>query len=378
VSRRRALGALVLGALLAGLGAAPAAAQEAGGTVVRRGSITEDLYVAGGRVDVLATVDGDVVAAGGHVSLGERITGDVMAAGVDVTVHGQVEDDVRAAGGYLSLAAEIGGDLTAAGASVGLLPESHVRGKVWVAGNEIDLRGRVGRWVRAVGNTVRIGGEIEGDVEIIARQVEILPTARLGGRLTYRSPAEARVAPGARLLGPVTHQRVELPDVRAAVRSAAWILAGTGVLALAAAGLALVLLFPGATTAAALTIGTDPWRSLALGFALFVAVPAAVVVLMGTVVGFVLGAAVLALHAVWLLVGFLVAATFVGGLATRLPRRGPSRGWAALSLLLGLVVLALLPALPILGVLVVGLCLLGGVGAVALRAYRRPALPAGP
>jgi hypothetical protein len=83
-------------ALLAG---STTAAQQIGQIVVKRGTITEDLYLGGGTVDVRADVTGEVVAAGGRVIIEQRVTGDVLAAGGTVDVAADVLDDVRAAGG---------------------------------------------------------------------------------------------------------------------------------------------------------------------------------------------------------------------------------------------------------------------------------------
>ena len=52
------------GTLMLALGAAAVASgQEAGGTIVKRGALAGDLYLAGQRIDVLADVHGDLVAA---------------------------------------------------------------------------------------------------------------------------------------------------------------------------------------------------------------------------------------------------------------------------------------------------------------------------
>lgn len=74
--------------------AAPCA-QEAGDTVIKRGTIEEDVYLAGGTVDVEARIVGDVVAAGGFVTVAEEVQGDAMLAGGTVMLRGRVHDDVR-------------------------------------------------------------------------------------------------------------------------------------------------------------------------------------------------------------------------------------------------------------------------------------------
>jgi hypothetical protein len=60
-------------------------------------------------------------------------------------------------------------------------------------------------------------------------------------------------------------------------------------LALAVTGVVVVLFFPSFTASAATTIATDPWRSAALGVAMFVAAPVTAALLAITVLGLPLG-----------------------------------------------------------------------------------------
>ena len=83
--------------VLFALAAAPAAAQEARGMVVLRGTYDENVYLAGGTVDSRAKVRGDVTAAGGQVALVGTVAGDVLAAGGQVRFAGDVGGEAVAA-----------------------------------------------------------------------------------------------------------------------------------------------------------------------------------------------------------------------------------------------------------------------------------------
>jgi len=368
--RRSRVAGTVAGWLVAAALAAPGLAQEAGRTVVERGTVREDLYLAGGRVDVLATVEGDVVAAGGRVRLGRDVRGDVLAAGGDVTVEGRVADDVRVAGGLVTLRAEVGGDVTAVGGSVTLPPEATVRGKAWLAGGEVDARGRVGGWLRAAARTVRLGGEIGGDVHVVATTVEVLPGTRIRGALVYRSLRPAAIPPGVEIAGGVRHEPADVPEVGRVLRGVGLALVAATVGGVLPAGAVLGLLFPGLTAASAAAVRRSPWRSLGVGFATLVAAPAAGVVLVATVVGAPVGLALLALYAVAVLAGLLVGATCLGALGTRLFRREPTRGRVVATTLTGVVALALLQLVPVAGALLAGLALVLGLGGMTLHGYR--------
>jgi cytoskeletal protein CcmA (bactofilin family) len=359
---------LALGLMLA-LGPSTLSAQEAGPTILKRGVIAEDVYASGGRVDILAEVDGDVVAAGGRVSVGRLVKGDVIAAGGDVSIAGKVLDDVRAAGGLVTIDAHIAGDAVAAGGSVSLRPESQVDGKAWLVGGDIEVHGTVGKRLRAAGGRIRIAGDVHGDVDLVARRIEILPGARITGSLTYRSPQEAKIDPAAHIGGTLT--RLPAPARLATVsRGVAWIAGVVFLASLMVSGIVLLLLFPNFSTAAARTVATDPWKSLGMGIAVLVATPVAAGLLMSTLLGMPLGLTILSLYFVSLLWGFLTAATFVGDLGIRLFRGGPSKGWRVLSLIAALVVLAIIGAIPIVGAVILFLALLFGLGAWTVHGYR--------
>jgi hypothetical protein len=87
-----------------------------------------------------------------------------------------------------------------------------VGGAAWLAGRRVDVAGRVGRDLRAAAVRVRISGVIEGDVVLAARDIELLPGARIAGTLTYWSSQEARVAPGVQVDGRIVRRQPEYLD----------------------------------------------------------------------------------------------------------------------------------------------------------------------
>lgn len=348
-------------------------AQEAGRSVVKRGVIAEDLYVAGGKVDILAEVDGDVVAVGGRMSIGQLVQGDVVVAGGAVSVKGQVLDDVRVAGGTVTIGAHVGGDVVAVAGDLSLLPESDVAGKAWLTGGTIEIGGSIGKELKASAGHIRLAGQVGGDVHLAARHIEILPTARIKGDLIYRSSRSAKIDPAAQIEGQVTHHPIELAEKAAWVKRAIVRIGGIlFLLGLMAAGIVLFLLFSNFTLAAARTIGSHPWYSLGLGFALLVSTPIAACLLIITIVGMPLGLTVCALYAVALLLGFLTTAFFLGDLGSRLLRRGPelSKGWRVLSLIVAILVLGLLWLTPIAGTVILLFVLLFGLGAWSIHGYQ--------
>jgi len=355
---------LVIGLVLVG---APLAAQQVGETVTKRGTIQEDQYLAGRTVDVRADVRGDVVVVGGQVLIAERVSEDVLAAGGTVDVGGDVLDDVRAAGGTVTLRGRIGSDAIAAGGTVLLEPSATVGGRAWFGGGDIRVAGRVATRLRASGDRVAISGVVEGDVEVVAQHVEILPSARITGSLTYRSPHEAQIDPAAVIGGDVVRLPFKGPSTRAKLLGRVLLIMSLGAL-----GAVLILLFPGFSQGVVGTLRNDPWLSAALGIGALVGGPVLGILLVVTLVGAALGITGLAVYMLVILAGLLAGALCVGELILGLlsqSSRG-SLGASILALLIGLVILSLLRWIPVVGEVTCAVVLLLGLGALVLQAYR--------
>jgi cytoskeletal protein CcmA (bactofilin family) len=367
----------LLGPCLALLLSSPVAAQVTGKAVVKRGIIAENLYVAGRTVDVQADVKGDLLAAGEQVVIGGLVKEDVTAAGRHVRLHADVGDDVRAVGETVDLDGQIGGDVVAAAGRVTLGRASRVRGKTWLAGGTVEVQGTVDKWLRAVGSTLRIAGEVRGNVSLTGQRIEILPSARIDGDLTYRSPQAAQIDPGAQIRGRVTRLPIAFVDrISGVLQGIFWILWLALSLGFLVAGMVLVLLFPNASLAAARTIGRAPGKSFLLGLVLLAAVPIAVVLLLFTLISVPLALALLALYFVLLLIGFLATAVFLGDLGIGRSRDEPSAGGNVVRLAVGLILLYLVWLIPYAGPPSLVLAIIFGFGAWAIsgyRAYRGPA-----
>jgi cytoskeletal protein CcmA (bactofilin family) len=349
-------------------------AQETGATVILRGTLTDNVYVAGGTVDVSGDLERDLVAAGGTINIRQLVKGDVIIAGGSVNVSGRVGDDVRAAGGTITIGGPVGGEVVAVGGTVTLTPEARVDGRTWLSGGRVVMAGRIGRELKVAAAEVSVTGDVEGDMQIAARTIEILSTARIKGDLVYTSEKPARIDPGAQIRGRVTYTKSGLTQrarrigliVIALVRIA--LLVGVIV-----CGVALLLLFPGFAIPAARTIRSDPWKSLGLGFLVLIGTPIVGIVLVMTIIGIPVGLALGAFYMVALLLGYLTAAVFLGDQGARLVGRGPElpTGPRVLSLVLSLVALALVRLIPVLGGIVTLLAVVTGLGAVSHHAFRR-------
>ena len=352
----------------------PARAQEAGATVVLRGKLTDNTYVAGGTVDVLAEVERDLVVAGGTINIRDFVKGDVAVAGGSVNISARVGDDIRAAGGTVIVGGEVGGDVVAIGGTVTLTPEAKVAGRAWLNGGKVTVAGRIARELKVAAGVVSVAGEVDGNVHIAAGVIEILPTARIKGDLTYTSANAAKIDPGAQVQGSVTHRRSELAQRAGRFGRVFFVVARAVLLAgLIVFGVVLLLLLPGFMLSAAQAIRSHFWKSLGLGFLVFIVTPVVAIIVIASVIGIPVGLALAALYPIALVVGYLTAAVFLGDLGARLIGRRPelTTGRRILWLIGTLILLALVRLIPIVGGIVVWLVVLIGLGAAGQEAYRR-------
>lgn len=342
-----------------------------GESVTQHGHVQEDLYLAGSNVTVDAEAEGDVSAAGGRVTIENSVNNDVMAVGGTVELRARVKDDARLAGGEVVVSGNIGDELLAAGGTVVVTPDARIGGRAWLAGGTVEFDGRVAKSLRAAGGTIMIGGEVLGDADLVGEHIEIAKGAIIRGHLNYRSPNEARIDPGARILGAVVVTPIEAP--RAATRTAHVGGFVFKLLALFVTATVLMLLFPDFSTSAARGVRQAPWVALGLGLAVLAAGPLVILVLMLTLIGIWLGLIVLALYLVLLLLGYLTAVLFLAdaGLARLRRAEEPSPGWRLAALAVTLLVLGLLRLLPALGCLLGLLLLVFGLGALTRALWRR-------
>ena len=345
-------------------------AEEPGKTVIKRGIINDDMYAAGRIVDIQADVRGDVVVAGQDVSIHQSVRGDVMAAGETVEIRATVADDVRAAGRKVTLTGSVGGHMVAAGESVHIHSGATIGSWARFAGERIDLAGNIGRDVKAIGDTITVAGKVAGNVELVADQIEILAGAIIRGQLIYHSPNKPQVHPSARIIGGIV-ERPMPPFAREDGKDQAGAAFLLGI-SLMISCLVYFLVLPQFSLAAADTINTNPWISLALGFALLVAVPFAILLLLITLIGHQLALVLLAMYLVSLLLGFLTGVLYVTNSGLRLfgKREAIAKWLRSISIVAALIVLGIVAAIPLLGGLVIFLLLLFGLGALNLKTWR--------
>ena len=377
--RRRAASIIVLALFTIGAAVLPALAAErpeVGETIVKRGRIASDLYAFGGGVDVGADVNGDLIAGGGLVTISHRVQGDLIVGAGSVMVSGLVEKGVRAAGGSVTIAGRVGRNVNVAGGSITIAPEAVVSGSAQLVGGEVRVAGVIGRKLWVAGAVVVLAGEVAGNVEVVAQEIEVLPTARIRGKLVYWSPRPARIDPQATISGRVTHNLPELPSRIARTGTALVTVSRTSfMVGLTIIAVALFLVFPRFTVLASRTVGSDPIKSFGMGLLLFAAIPVLAILSMITILGIPLGLLIFLGFSIALLLGFVLVAFYLGDVGAQafMGRRARQRVVRVAFLILALGILLLARQIPVIGAVLIVVAVILGLGAMTIYVWRRRA-----
>lgn len=338
-----------------------------------RASVGDHRLSAGDEVTLDEYVPGNVYLAAGRVNLGDRVGGSAFATGGEVNVTGSVGRNLYAAGGDLRIEGEVEGDVRAAGGKIRISRGAKLRDNVTLAGGSVEMEGEVGEDLEVFGGSVVINGIIGGDLQIAGEDIRIGPDTRVAGRLEYKSGGTFVIDPRAQVAQGIeeldANDQGWLKKVGRGATRVGGALFSLGVLLL---GALLILGLPGFSREAAATIRREWWQSAGVGCVMLIGVPFAAVILMITVIGIPLALMMIFGYIVLLMLGYVIAALFVGDLA--LERLGGERikslGWRVLFLLLALIALSIVRQLPLIGGLVVALLFVAGIGAFTMRSWR--------
>lgn len=356
----------LLYALIAFVVAFPFATAEAS-VVVRTGetvsvaedqSIDGDFYSAASIINISGEIAGDLSAAGGRTTINGTVTDDALLIGGSVDVHGSVGDDLRVIGGEVVVAEPITGDVFVLGGSVSILSTASVGGDVLIFGGDVEISGPVGGSVLGHSSTLRLDSEIAGDVDVTTNQLTIGDRAVIEGNLTYVSSNLLVRSQDASISGEVVRNDPVMQDVKTGTRDI--IVA------------ALIILFTVAVwfliarkqlAEVVFTATARRPRPMLLGLGTLFLGPLAIMLLMISVLGMVVGMALLFTYILVLILGLVALSAVAGQFALKIFNQ-PSSELTLLTLAAGVITVMLLSLLPVIGPLVLfGLFILS-VGAI--------------
>jgi cytoskeletal protein CcmA (bactofilin family) len=338
-----------------------------------------DLYLTSGTVRIDGVQEGDVTAFTHSVTVTGEVTGDMYVMAETITIDGKVGDSVRYFAHEVKVNGTIEGDLIVFGGGVTIAPKARVTGDVSAFARHVRMDGTVDGSLKATGGSVVVGGTIAGDARIKSDEVEIEPSARIGGDLNYTARNRLDLEGKGIVAGDIDYMESK-EKVDKGIRSTVgtcvkWIwftLAGLVV------GLAALAIFRRTAPAILAALSGDALRSAGFGFMAVIVVPVAAVISCILIVTIPLAALVLVVYLVAVYLAKVPVGVWLGQRVLRaLGRTDPSPYW---SLTTGLLLLYVVFAIPVLGTLTWFACLFAGLGAIILgtRAYLQARRAPGP
>jgi cytoskeletal protein CcmA (bactofilin family) len=265
--------------------------------------IEDDLYVTAGQFTLDGTVMGDLIVLGSTIVINGTVEGDLMAGGQTIILNGEMLDDVRIGGTAVTLGenAQVADDLLAGGYSLETKAGSQVNGSLFFGGSQAVLAGAVAEDVKVGAAGLELLGSIDGDlnadvgsagelppfspfmfmpnapvIPVMAGGLIISDEAVIEGDVNYRSPVQVDV-PTAVVGGHITWKPAAVNEVATVVEpvvnTTGWFVEYLQHLAtLFLVGLLMLWAVPAWTKHAADVVKTKPLPSLGWGVVTFAAV----------------------------------------------------------------------------------------------------------
>lgn len=342
------------------------------------GDLDGDLFYGGGSARISGEVTGDLVAGLQTLDVPGQVQGDIWVAGQTIRLGGRAGDDLRGAGQILDVDGSIEGNVLWFGQQVRLSERSRIGRNVRFSVQRAELLGQIGGRVTGTADEIVVAGAIDGDIDVTTRRLRVEETALVRGALRYRSPQDAVIATGARVLGPIERKGTETEEDSAATKGTPGrgessalvlflrILLFGGFLLL---GMVWSILFPKALGETARALGHHSLLSGLAGLCALVVVPLIGLLLLLTVIGLPLGFLILMLYLPVLAVAPIPVALRIG--ERILSHAGPFRTPSYIAaFLVGAVLLRLLFMIPWVGVLLRLLVVVLGLGAIVVATLR--------
>jgi len=306
--------------------------------------IQDDYFVSGNNIKFSGKVEGDFVSASQTLTSKGTVGGNLMSAGRDLDITGEVGGSFWGAAQNISFNGRLKRNFLGFAQSINLKEGSEVGGDVIAFCGELKVSGKIDKGLRGGVGSLVISGIVNGDVNVKADEISIMPDAKINGNLHYKSKKEARIEKGAQIIGETKWTKIT-PKKKKGLTPGKFFWQFLFLCASFLTGLFMLLVAGKQLKAAKEAVFKDFLKNLGLGFVFVICVPIAIVILLFTVIGIPISIIVLFAY----LVLFYIAKIFVGyALGEKVLQLFKTNGIPApvLSLLVGLVILYILFLIP--------------------------------
>jgi hypothetical protein len=317
-----------------------------------------DFYGLGNTVTISGEAARDVYALGGTVTTNAPVNEDLVAIGGVVQIHGEVKDDARIIGGEIVIAEPIADDLVVIGGTVHVLSTAHISGDLIFFGGELQIDGPIDGTIYGTGGTVRIDAAVGGNVSVrTSESLTLGDNASIKGSITYKSNSEMVRAQNAVVMGTITHEAFAEAQDRSLAKPIL-----LNILIIVFSSLTLFFLAKSRTDTLVLAVREGYGRFGLIGLGMMLALPLVAIVLMTSIIGVVVGIALLLSYVVLIMVALMCVPIVLGALLQRLIRLGTEVSFFTVLIgVVGTIVLALIPVIGWLALTALHVIILGAL-----------------
>jgi len=345
-----------------------------GASVMRSGemvSITTDqvvegdFYGFGNSVVISGQVNGDLLVAGGSLTMTGQVEEDLMILAGKVDLLGLVNDDARIIASEVVISGEIVDDLVVLARNLKILPTAKVGGDLIFFGNSAEIAGYVGGNINGRSDKIRIDAEVMGEVDVSTHSLVIGDKAKITNGIKYVSANEIIRSPNAQIEGgvvrsdPLSVSSNDIDPTR---------LVFIVLLITLFASLVWFLLFRGFIQRIVSHTRVNAVRNMLVGFAVLLTAPAVATILIASTLGMLLGVAILLIYLVLIVITFILMGPVLGYFISKLWAK--SFDLSIVSIVVGVFALYLSILVPIIGVIVFLGALFVTLGSVTINIYR--------
>lgn len=358
----------------------------------------DDVFISGNSIRFQSQVTGDLIGASQELVFSGTCDGNINWASRWLTINGSVDGSLRGFAQTIDINAPIGRNLLAFAQNITIGPSTYISRDAYLFGEEIIFKGNTDNLLHIKGDKVVIAGNIGGDLNISANQIEIKPSTTIEGDLIYESYEKIKFEESVHIAGKVDWTELEKEDKESAYHAfqpinfmlimyliinfffslivlLLTLLLGNKILiplmylTILVSGLVIVSINKSMALKAVKVIQERFMVALGLGILLILLFPIAAFLATLTIVGIPLGIIIVFTFGIFSFAGAVYSAQYVGIYIGRLLKieRQPS---SAIYSIIGIIFLATLILIPIIGWLVAFLTLALGLGSLTLSLER--------
>lgn len=320
--------------------------------------IEGDFYGAAGKVHISGEVTEDAILAAGQATINGPVGNNAFLIAGRAEVHGTVGDDLRIIAGEITLAEPVMGDVLVIGGTVNILSTASISGDLLIFAGEVVVEGSVGGDIFGTVGELRINAPVTGDVDVRVDRLTLDDNARIEGMVRYVSTEAAVKSLNATVVGDMARNDPVLPTSANNAREVLM-----PVLLLLFSVLVWYLVSRRTLDLVIERALVKSPRPIFLGLAALLFTPLVILLLFVSMIGTLVGFAVLFGYLLMITLSMVGIAAVLGQLLMSAFSKPASQS-SLVSLLSGVVAIALLILLPVIGQITLGILMIITMGAL--------------